>query len=77
MLVRNGVPVAIKNKHQNLRAPGGRVTARKSPLEFGAIFWYDSSDGALAQLIERSIRIAEVEGLSPSISTKNSMKTAA
>ena len=38
MLVRNGVPVAIKNKHQNLRAPGGRVTARKSPLEFGAIF---------------------------------------
>ena len=33
--------------------------------------------GDIAQLIERSIRIAEVEGLSPSISTKNSMKTAA
>ena len=35
------------------------------------------SRGDIAQLIERSIRIAEVEGLSPSISTKNSMKTAA
>ena len=64
-----GCPLRLKNKHQNFRAPGGRVTARKSPLEFGAIFCYDSSDGALAQLIERSIRIAEVASLTLACST--------
>lgn len=36
MLVRNGVPVAInKNKHQNFRAPGGRVTAQIAPRNGG------------------------------------------
>ena len=31
--------------------------------------WYNVNDGALAQLIERSIRIAEVAGLIPARST--------
>ena len=34
------------------------------------ILWYNISYGALAQLIERSIRIAEVAGLIPARSTK-------
>ena len=33
--------------------------------------WYNILSGALAQLIERSIRIAEVAGLIPARSTKS------
>ena len=35
----------------------------------GLILCYNNRDGALAQLIERSIRIAEVAGLIPARST--------
>ena len=37
----------------------------------GLFLWYNIGVGALAQLIERGIRIAEVAGLIPARSTKN------
>ena len=40
----------------------------------GLFLWYNIEDGALAQLIERSIRIAEVAGLIPARSTINEIE---